>query len=236
MSGTGFFSFPHIKKVPWWIAGQEIATTLDPLRAAYVTVYPASMSGVSTPLGWVHQSSTPSEKAPSQASRLKSWNLAIAPILSDVTALHLEAVIEGGEFARIQMWSPIPLPVTWLITAARTTYSTPYTISGSAGVRGLYFEPIVEIRDGGKFIEALSFVASSPSSTEFTLTSITADSRAILVGDLSAHVDKQLQAWVYALHDVRILGGSTIGLVDLGRWEAALNMVSAPSPFDYEAD
>lgn len=235
MSNTGFFAFDHVKKVPWQIAGQLIATTMDPLRAAYVTVYPASASGVSTPLGWVHQSSTPSEKAPTQASRLKSWSLTIAPVLSGVTALHLESVIEGAEFARIQMWSPIPLPVTWLITAARTTYSTPYAISGNAGARGLHVTPIVEIREGGKFIEALSFVASSPSSTEFSVET-TADSRPILTGDLSAHAGKQLQAWVYALHDVRILGGSTIGLVSSGVWEASLNMVSAPAPFPYEDD
>ncbi len=236
MSQNGYFSFGHINRAQAiQIAGLEVGTEQDSVAGTYDFTYGLGGSGVRTPQGFVHQSTTPSPKAPIQAAQPLTFALTFNPVLVGSTALHLEELPSAAEFGRILIWFPNPFPVTWQITAGRVQYSTPYFISGSAGERGIYVEPIVRVKDRGVFVTDVEFNAGAPGVDEFTLTSTTADTRALQLGDISAHDGLQLHAHIYCLMEFRILSFND-GIEMPGKWIATMGIAAAVSPVDYELD
>ena len=139
----------------------------------------------------------------------------------------------------IKLWLPWAIRDGWAITSSRTQYTLAWDISGSGSSwPGLHREPVVEIYDlpGLKFDSALSYVASSPSSTEFTLPGTTvSDSSYITTGDLSGKAGKLLMIWGWGLMEVRPTGMEQ-GFDGPGNWGQTLPLEFAPSPRDYEGD
>ena len=235
MPTQGFYQFDdvHLEKAIM-LAAREINTDDGSVTAAFRFTHPPVTAGVRTARVFVHQSATPAPKA-SKVSPI-TFALEANPQLDEDTYRHYQAVAAGSEFDPLpRIWWPFPFHVVWQISTGRVNYSSPYFIAGSAGERGVYFEPRVEVRAGGKFIEQLSFVASSPSSTEFLLDSIVTDTRRVIVGDQSANDGNQLHAWMHCLIEVAVTGFED-GLLDPGNAVSTLSLVSAPSPVDYEED
>lgn len=240
MSQQGINQWDIYKQdLPIVFAGRVINTNNDALRASFRFVHPVSVAGVRTSQGFVHQSSTPSPKAPAAASRPFTFTLQAEPQLDEDTHRHYEAMYSGAEYQLPKIWFNFPLQVTWGITTGRIRYSTPFFISGSAGEASVgqprYFNPIVEVRQGGTLVETLDFVASSPSATEFTLDSTVTDTRAIIVGDQSANDGRQLHAWIFCLVEVMPVG-LTEGFAGPGEWSDELPLISAVSTVPYEED
>lgn len=243
-SQQGYRTWSITKNNNVWISGREVGTA-DNLLANIVHLQTATSGGVPTGLGFFHQATRASPKAPSQAGVFREFPLEFNPQLDEDTKRHIEAVFGAANYGSAGIWFPYPLVVDWKISTGRTKYTLPCTITGSAPTTGLlwpaiYHQPIVEIRgaspgEAGILDSTLTFVASSPSSTEFTLASTVENTDFITTGDLSAKVGSVLTAFVWAIWEVQI-SDLEQGFDEPGQWLQSLNLRMAPSPKDYEAD
>lgn len=244
MAQQGYRTWSITKAANVFISGREVGTA-DNLLANIRKLQTSTAGGVPTGLGFFYQATRASPKAPSQASIQTEFNLEFNPQLDEDTKRHIEAVFYGATYGSAGIWFPYPLPVDWKISTGRTQYTLPCTITGSAPTiaplwPAIHFEPIVEIRgasagEAGILDSTLAFVASSPSSTEFTLASTVENSTVITTGDLSAKVGSILTAWVWAIWEVLPLDMDQ-GFDEPGQWNQIVNLRMAPSPKDYESD
>jgi len=224
--------------IPVWLAGREVNTDLDILFAQLEFAHAATSSVVSSGLGVTVHDAAPSPRAPDQAAHRTSFSLD-ALQLDEGTARHYRSVAASGAHGLPLIWFPWPTLTTWRIFDGRVTYTTPHEIAGSAGQRtGGYFVPIVEVRTAaGVLVAELTYAAGAPGPTEFSLTSITDDSREIITDGLTAHADLYLHAWAWLLLRVEVLGDFSEGQRSRpGEWHATLELRTAPEPFDYESD
>ena len=232
MAQDGIWSWAiYDKENPVWLAGREIGTG-DNLFANIRPIWGPGIGGVPVGDGFFAQATRPSPKAP--VILFGAFALDFQPQLDEDSERHIQAVQQAHALPSI--WLPVPILNTWKITSGRVTYSVPGTISGSAGTRGAYNEPIVEIRQAGTLDSSLTYAASSPGSTEFTLPgATTADHTAIEVGDISASAGKDLCCWSWQMIEVRIINLEH-GFDGANRWTTTLSVTLAPSRRDFEAD
>ena len=234
----GLYDWAMFKSnVPVWLAGQDVNTDLNILFAQLEFAHGATSSVVRSGHGVTVHDAAPSPQAPDQAAHRTSFALQVLQ-LDENTARHYRSVAASGGHGLPLIWFPWPTLVTWRIFDGRVTYTTPHEIAGSTGQRtGGYFVPIVEVRTAaGVLAAALTYTAGAPGATEFSLTSVTDDSREIITDGLTAHADLYLHAWTYPLLRVEVLGFSEGQRGLPGEWHATLELRTAPAPFNFESD
>jgi len=239
---TGIFSWDRYYEINEnvWISGREIGAG-DNLVARVRWISPTASAGVPVGSGFFHQATRPSPKAPNGATDRSAFALDFRPQLDQDTNRHIESAWMAAAYGSVGIWLPRAVHTSWKISIGRTKYTLPWDISGSAAVwPGVYIEPIVEVRstnpgEAGLLENALTFVASSPGSAEFTLPNTTDDQPALFTGDLDAQVGSMLSAWVWAKIEVEVLEMEQ-GFVAPGEWDQTLPLRFAPSLRDYEAD
>ena len=221
-----------------WLSGREIGTDGHLLDNIPQEI-PAIGGGVPTGSGFYHQVTLASPKAPLGATAQSTFSWTFDPQLDEDSARHVERVAFAGAHGAVRLWHPWGTQDMWRIPSAlRTQWSLPHLLSGSTGQRGIYVQPIVDIveTDPAGLIEStLTFVASSPSSTEFSLDDTLADQDHITTGDLTAKAGKILSIWYWPLLRV-IIGPMTQGLEQPGHWAQGFDFQLAPSPRDYQLD
>ncbi len=238
-SQQGFRSWTEFKvEEQAWIGGREVGTG-DNLQSNIIQEVPAIGGGVPTASGFYHQVTLTSQKAPIGATAFKTWSWTFDPQLDENSARHVERVHFASAHGAARLWHRWGTQDAWRIPSTlRTKWSLPHLLSGSTGQRGIYAQPIVDIieTDPAGLIEStLTFVASSPSSTEFSLDDTLADQDHITTGDLTGKAGKILSIWYWPILRVHILG-ATQGLEQPGHWAQGFEFREAPSPQDYQAD
>ncbi len=221
-----------------WLSGRVIGTGGN-LLSNIPQEIPAIGGGVPTASGFYHQVTLASPAAPIGATAHSTWSWAFNPQLDEESARHVARTALAGAHGAVRLWHPWGTQDMWRIPSTlRTKWSLPHLLSGSTGQRGVYVEPIVDIveTDPAGLIEStLTFAASSPSSTEFSLDDTLADQDHITTGDLTAKAGKILSIFYWPLLRV-IIGPMTQGLEQPGHWAQGFEFREAPPPRNYQLD